>query len=194
MIAAAIGFPFWIAFALFYEFIPHGCQRETEVAPDDSIAHSTRKKFDRWIIGVLAIAVVLLLTNTLLSHRDAKPRAVGPAIAKPETKVSDRSVALLPFKNLSSDPDNAYFAAGMQGEILTRLSKIGALKVMSRTSTMNLGSSPTDLPDIARRLGVATVLEGNVQKSAETVHINMQLIRAATDKHCARIRTGGSTG
>ncbi|WP_158637126.1 tetratricopeptide repeat protein [Arenimonas daejeonensis] len=90
---------------------------------------------------------------------------------------------MLPFENLSSDPDNAYFATGIQDEILTRLSKIGALKVISRTSTMNIASKPANLPEIAAMLGVSTVLEGSVQKSGNTVRINVQLIRAATDEH-----------
>src|SRR6202011_5717757 len=97
--------------------------------------------------------------------------------------VSNKSIAVLPFENLSSDKENAYFAEGIQDEILTRLAKIGALKVISRTSTSHYASSPQNLPEIARQLGVANILEGSVQKAREAVHVNVQLIRAKTDEH-----------
>jgi serine/threonine protein kinase/Tfp pilus assembly protein PilF len=95
----------------------------------------------------------------------------------------ERSIAVLPFENLSSDKENAYFADGIQDEILTRLSKIADLKVISRTSTQHYKSAPKNLPEIAKQLGVAHVLEGSVQKSADAVRVNVQLIKAATDSH-----------
>ncbi|HEY3041292.1 MAG TPA: protein kinase [Pyrinomonadaceae bacterium] len=95
----------------------------------------------------------------------------------------ERSIAVLPFENLSSDKENAYFAEGIQDEILTRLSKIADLKVISRTSTQNYKSAPKNLRDIAKQLGVAHVLEGSVQKSADAVRVNVQLIKAANDSH-----------
>ena len=95
----------------------------------------------------------------------------------------ERSIAVLPFENLSSDKENAYFAEGIQDEILTRLSKIADLKVISRTSTQHYKSAPKNLPEIAKQLGVAHVLEGSVQKSADAVRVNVQLIKAATDSH-----------
>ena len=90
---------------------------------------------------------------------------------------------MLPFENLSDDKANAYFAEGIQDEILTRLSKIASLKVISRSSTQKYKSSPDNLRDIGKQLGVANLLEGSVQKIANAVHINVQLIRAATDEH-----------
>jgi len=96
---------------------------------------------------------------------------------------SEKSIAVLPFENLSRDPDNAYFADGIQDEILTRLSKIADLKVISRTSTQHYKSAPENLPEIAKQLGVAHVLEGSVQKSGDAVRINVQLIKAANDSH-----------
>ena len=96
---------------------------------------------------------------------------------------AEKSIAVLPFENLSSDKENAYFATGIQDEILTRLAKIAALKVISRTSTQHYGSRPNNLPEIARQLGVATILEGSVQKAGDQVRINTQLIRAANDEH-----------
>jgi serine/threonine protein kinase/Tfp pilus assembly protein PilF len=94
-----------------------------------------------------------------------------------------KSIAVLPFENLSRDPDNAYFADGIQEEILTRLSKIADLKVISRTSTQRYKSAPRNLPEVAKQLGVAHILEGSVQKSANTVRVNVQLIKAANDSH-----------
>ena len=95
----------------------------------------------------------------------------------------ERSIAVLPFENLSSDKENAYFAEGIQDEILTRLSKIADLRVISRTSTQRYKSTPENLPEIAKQLGVAHILEGSVQKGADAVRVNVQLIKAATDSH-----------
>jgi serine/threonine protein kinase/Tfp pilus assembly protein PilF len=92
-------------------------------------------------------------------------------------------VAVLPFENLSSDPDNAYFASGIQDEILTRLAGIAGLKVISRTSTQQYQSKPRNLAEIAKQLGVAHILEGSVQKAADQVRVNVQLINAQTDSH-----------
>jgi serine/threonine protein kinase/Tfp pilus assembly protein PilF len=102
--------------------------------------------------------------------------------ARPFTPM-ERSIAVLPFENLSSDKENAYFAEGIQDEILTRLSKIADLKVISRTSTQHYKSTPQNLPEIAKQLGVAHILEGSVQKSADAVRVNVQLIKATTDSH-----------
>src|SRR5205085_9209187 len=94
-----------------------------------------------------------------------------------------KSIAVLPFENLSEDKANAYFADGIQEEILTRLSKIADLKVISRTSTQRYKSAPADLKEIAKQLGVANILEGSVQKSNEQVRISVQLINALNDSH-----------
>ena len=99
------------------------------------------------------------------------------------TTVPAKSIAVLPFENLSRDPDNAYFAEGVQDEILTRLSKIADLKVISRTSTRQYKSAPANVPDIAKQLGVAFIVEGSVQKSGDAVRVNVQLIKAANDSH-----------
>ncbi|HVR81538.1 MAG TPA: hypothetical protein VHF02_05605 [Luteimonas sp.] len=170
MVAAVIGFPFALTFAWFYEFTPGGLKRESEVDPAESLTRQTGKKLDRWIIAVLSLAVVLLLANTFVLRQDASP-------------VIDKSIAVLPFENLSADKDNAYFASGMQDEILTRLAGIRDLKVISRTSTAKYSSHPEDLKTVGQQLGVATVLEGSVQKAGDQVHINVQLIDARTDAH-----------
>ena len=131
------------------------------------------------VVGAVFIIGVLAVMMWLSWHRlPTKPMA-----APPLTAISEKSIAVLPFENLSRDPDNAYFATGIQDEILTRLAKIGALKVISHTSTQQYAARPGNLPEIARQLGVANILEGSVQKAGDEVHINAQLIRAATDEH-----------
>src|SRR6266481_4683932 len=99
------------------------------------------------------------------------------------SRPAPKGIAVLPFENLSHDPDNAYFASGIQDEILTRLAKIADLRVISRTSTQNYQSKPRNLSEIARQLGVAHILEGSVQKSGDAVRVNVQLIKAANDSH-----------
>ena len=101
----------------------------------------------------------------------------------PTSSPPEKSIAVLPFENLSEDKANAYFAEGIQDEILTRLSKIADLKVISRTSTQHYKSAPENLPEIAKQLGVAHILEGSVQKSGDAVRVNVQLIKAANDSH-----------
>ncbi len=99
------------------------------------------------------------------------------------SRTPEKSIAVLPFDNLSHDPDNAYFCEGVQDEILTRLAKVADLKVISRTSTQHFKSSPDNLPQIAKQLGVAHILEGSVQKAGDQVRVNVQLINALTDAH-----------
>src|SRR3954449_9170012 len=121
--------------------------------------------------ATLALAIAAVALGTWLYQR-----------TRPFTPM-ERSIAVLPFENLSSDKENAYFAEGIQDEILTRLSKIADLKVISRTSTQHYQSAPKNLREIAKQLGVAHILEGSVQKSAGTVRVNVQLIKAANDSH-----------
>ncbi|MDQ3118493.1 MAG: tetratricopeptide repeat protein [Verrucomicrobiota bacterium] len=127
---------------------------------------------------LLLLAAAALVAAILLSFWFTRKHAGSAVTAAPE-----KSIAVLPFANLSSDKENAYFAEGIQDEILTRLSKIADLKVISRTSTQNYKSAPENLPEIGRQLGVAHFLEGSVQKSGDTVRINVQLIKAADDSH-----------
>ena len=104
-------------------------------------------------------------------------------MVEPAQPIPGKSIAVLPFENLSSDKENAYFAEGIQDEILTRLAKIADLKVISRTSTQKYKSAPDNLREVGKQLEVANLLEGSVQKIANAVHVNVQLIRAATDEH-----------
>ena len=178
VVAAAIGFPFAMMFSWLYEWTPHGLQRESEVAANESVTRESGKKLDRWIIAILVLAVVLLLTNQFVLHRDEKRADIAPV-----AEISAKSIAVLPFDNLSRDPDNAYFAEGVQDEILTRLAKVADLKVISRTSTQRFKSAPADLREIAKQLGVTHILEGSVQKAGDSVRVNVQLINALTDVH-----------
>ena len=134
---------------------------------------------------LLILALLLAIGGGLLWRlaRNA-PAAPAPGAQGASTSEnSDKSIAVLPFENLSDDKANAYFADGMQDEILTRLSKIGNLRVISRTSTLQFASHPENLTEIAKKLGVATILEGSVQKSGNKVRIIVQLIRAQGDQH-----------
>ncbi|MDB5969526.1 MAG: tetratricopeptide repeat protein [Hydrocarboniphaga sp.] len=173
------GFPVALVLSWIYELTPQGIVKTDEVAADASITRHTGQQLNRAIIGVLLLAVLVLLAR-LLWPQATPTAAVDPALATP---TNDKSIAVLPFENLSDDHANAYFAEGIQDEILTRLAKIGTLRVISRTSTMRYASAPDNLAEIARQLGVANILEGSVQKAGAKVRINVQLIRAAGDSH-----------
>jgi TolB-like protein/Tfp pilus assembly protein PilF len=127
-------------------------------------------------------AVAKQITDELQGELSRKKNA---AVQPPPTgsAIPEKSIAVLPFDNLSRDPDNAFFTEGIQDEILTRLAKVADLKVISRTSTQHFKSAPEDLRDIANKLGVMNILEGSVQKAADQVRVNVQLINAMTDAH-----------
>jgi len=173
VIALAVGFPIAMLLSWLYELTPEGIVRTEDLQPAQarSIQRASGRILDFIIIGALLLVIAMLIVGRL------------PFYGRPGESISEKSVAVLPFENLSRDPDNAYFASGVQNEILTRLAKIAALKVISHTSTQQYPSRPGNLREIARQLGVANVLEGSVQKAADQVHINVQLIRAATDEH-----------
>ena len=129
--------------------------------------------------GWAVIAIALLLLAGVM----AALVIVSRKSTAPTSSISEKSIAVLPFENRSEDKANAYFADGIQDEILTRLSKIADLKVISRTSTQHYKSAPENLPEIAKQLGVAHIMEGSVQKSGDAVRVNVQLIKAANDSH-----------
>jgi TolB-like protein/Tfp pilus assembly protein PilF len=129
------------------------------------------------IVGAAVIVAIAAGLAPFIAHSIPIKRAGAV------TSIPEKSIAVLPFENLSHDPDNAYFADGMQDEILARLSKIADLKVISRTSTQKYKSAPDNLREISRQLGVATILEGSVQKAADQVRVNVQLINALNDAH-----------
>jgi len=147
-------------------------QTRTRRAPGKS---SNRKAL---LVGGIAAVSLFALAGLYFGVLKRQAKLVSQVSAIPE-----KSIAVLPFENLSDEKANAYFADGIQDEILTRLSKIADLKVISRTSTQHYKSVPENLPEIAKQLGVAHILEGSVQKSGDAVRVNVQLIRAATDSH-----------
>jgi serine/threonine-protein kinase len=138
-------------------------------------------------IGWFAIAAVVLLAAVIAFQLVRTRKAVTAESPNKQTAAAtagmDKSVAVLPFENLSSDKENAFFAQGIQDEIITTLSRISGLRVISRTSTVRYSSAPENLPEIAKQLRVTNVLEGSVQKAGDRVHINVQLIRADDDAH-----------
>src|SRR5437868_5837389 len=139
----------------------------------------------RWAAIAALLFVVGLLAFQFTRTRKTPATAELPMPTAPTTATANtiKSVAVLPFENLSSDKENAFFAQGIQDEIITTLSRISGLRVISRTSTARYSSAPENLPEIARQLRVTNVLEGSVQKAGDRVHINVQLIRAEDDAH-----------
>ncbi len=169
-----VGFPVAIILAWAFELTPGGLKKESEVDRSQSITHRTGKKLNLGIIAVLAIAVVFLFGKIWLgSEKDSTV----------VTSAKDKSIAVLPFENRSADEEDAeFFAAGVHDELLTLLSKIGDLKVISRTSVERLDQD-LSIPDIGTLLGVATVLEGQVQRAGDRLRINVQLINAIEEDH-----------
>ncbi len=157
--------------------VPAKCARNAIAGTTSSAAGGNRRRYAMvaMVIGALVVLGAAKLFTTRTAHMTGRG---GPA-----SPVSEKSIAVLPFQNLSDDKSNAYFTDGIQDEILTRLSKIAALKVISRTSTQKYKSEPENLREVGQQLGVANFLEGSVQKVANAVHVNVQLIRAATDEH-----------
>jgi TolB-like protein/Tfp pilus assembly protein PilF len=173
-----LGFPIALVLAWAFEITPQGVKLESEIPPNES---STRKT-GRRIVGLTIVAAVIAGGLFVFQHFFSRLTSVS-AEAGPAGAVPVKSIAVLPFENLSDDKNNAYFAEGVQDEILTRLSQVADLKVISRTSTQHFKSSPDNVPQIANQLGVAHVLEGSVQRVNDQVRVNVQLIKAATDAH-----------
>src|SRR2546429_706992 len=171
-----IGLPVALALAWMFEITPQGIKR-TETA--DAMPASMRRKKYAWIY-VVVIGAAISIGLFFLGRYSAPSRTPSQSEA---ATVPEKSIAVLPFDNLSRDPENAYFCEGVQDEILTRLAKVADLKVISRTSTQHFKSTPDNLPQIAKQLGVAHILEGSVQKSNDQVRVNVQLINALTDAH-----------
>jgi TolB-like protein/Tfp pilus assembly protein PilF len=176
VLAMVIGFPIAVVCSWAFEMTPEGIKLERDI--DHRVTRKTGRKLTALITVIAALAAGVTAFRFLHSERGNAERQ--PALA---AKIDSKSIAVLPFENLSEEKANAYFADGIQDEILTRLSKIADLKVISRTSTQRYKSAPENLPEIARQLGVAHILEGSVQKQGEAVHVTVQLIKAATDSH-----------
>src|SRR6202171_4367207 len=173
ILVLVVGFPIALAFSWAFEITPEGIVRESEGQADQSITHRTGRK-------LVALTIVLpVIATGVLIFQFVRARSTSQSAAT----ISNKSIAVLPFDNLSDDKSNAYFSEGVQDEILTRLAKVANVKVIARTSTQRFKSAPENLPDIARQLGVANILEGSVQKVGDQVRVNVQLINAMTNAH-----------
>jgi len=184
VVLLAIGFVPAVIFSWVFEITPEGLKREEDVARDRSITPQNGRLMDRMIIAVLVLALGYFAFDKFVLTPRREAALVASAVPNDSKSVINaKSIAVMPFENRSRDPDNAYFAYGIQDEILTRLAKIADLKVISRTSTQHYKSAPENLPEIAKELGVAHILEGSVQKAGDAVRVNVQLIKAADDSH-----------
>jgi TolB-like protein/Flp pilus assembly protein TadD len=186
ILVALIGFQVAVVMAWVFESTPEG------------IAFDPVRKGTKRVV-LVAVVLCALALGWYFKGQPAfratdTSASVGAAVSRDDDKdgksrltaaptISDQSIAVLPFENLSADPDNAFFATGIQDEILTSLAKVGGLKVISRTSTIKYGAKPENLQQIGKELGVANILEGSVQRSGDTVRVNVQLIDARTDQH-----------
>jgi TolB-like protein len=175
IVLIAIGFPIALVIAWAFEATPEGIKR-TEVA--DAMPPTTGKKRHAWIY-IAVVGAALSIGLFFLGRYTAGSKTVTGS----PNDISNKSIAVLPFESLSEDKSNAYFAEGVQDEILTRLAKVADLKVISRTSTQRFKGATSDLREIAKQLGVTNIVEGTVQKTNDQVRVNVQLINALTDAH-----------
>jgi TolB-like protein/Flp pilus assembly protein TadD len=192
-----VGFIPSLVFSWVYELTPEGLKRESEVDRDESITHLTGRKLDFLVIGVLGAIVALLLVDKFvvsprLAARAAAnvPAAAAPAVSPPaaatsaaEPATEQASIAVLPFVNMSDDKANEFFSDGISEELLNLLAKITQLHVAARTSSFSFKGKEVAIPEIAKTLHVANVLEGSVRKAGEHVRITAQLIRANDGFH-----------
>ncbi len=171
LVAAAIGFPFWIAFAWFYELTPVGIRPESEVDSDKAILKATGRRLDFLIIGVLAVAVVLLLTDRFVRRDQPASSTAAPVI-------TEKSVAVLPLVNESGDANALYFSDGLSEAFIDALSQFPGLKIIARASSFQFRNSKDPVSVIGGKLGVAHLLEGSVQRAGDAVRISAELISA----------------
>ncbi|MBP6077494.1 MAG: hypothetical protein KA505_01625 [Xanthomonadales bacterium] len=189
VVLLAIGFVPALVIAWVFELTPEGLKRDAEVAPGQSIAPQTARRMDRMLLLVMALALgYFAFDKFVLSARPQAPVAAADSPALPAATTTTgkdivRGVAVLPFDNLSPDPDNAFFAGGIHEEVLTKLSRIGELRVISRTSMERIAKEGLEVSAISQRLGVSHVLEGSVRRAGDQVRVTVQLIDAATDNH-----------
>jgi TolB-like protein/Flp pilus assembly protein TadD len=186
VIALAIGFLPAMVVAWVFELTPDGLKRDEEVKPEESIAPQTGQRMDRWllVVSVAAIGYFAFDKFVLAPQREAAlvtqtTAHVTAAIGAEKAKVDPDSIAVLPFVNLSSDKEQEYFSDGISEELLNLLAKVPKLRVIARTSSFSFKGKQVAIPDIARALNVASILEGSVQKSGNTVRISVQLVHAA---------------
>jgi TolB-like protein/Tfp pilus assembly protein PilF len=194
LMAVVVCFVPVLIFAWAFELTPEGLKREKDVDRTRSITHHTASKLNTVTLVLMTIAIgYLLLDKFYLADRAMQPAIAEPVVelveqaetpTETEIKaVSRQSIAVLPFDNRSRNEEDEFFVEGVHDDLLTNLARIGSLKVISRTSVGQYAGTTKSIPDIARELGVATVMEGAVQRSGDTVRINVQLIDAQTDEH-----------
>ncbi|MCH7510627.1 MAG: tetratricopeptide repeat protein [Proteobacteria bacterium] len=169
-----IGFPIALLLSWAFEMTPDGLKREKDVERAESVAVQTGNKLNVITIALLGIAAVFFA----LDKFDAGDQEIETAITRDK-----KSIAVIPFENISGDPANDPFTIGIHDDLLTQLSRIGSLKTISRTSMLQYRNTTKTIPQIARELGVATILEGGVQRSGDRIRINAQLIDGETDTH-----------
>jgi len=180
VVLVAIGFPIALVIAWAYELTPEGLKRAEDV---DLAATARQPRRYAWIFIVIVGAALSIGVFFLGRYTGRNVASAAPTEAVVGSSIAQKSIAVLPFENLSDDKGAAYFADGIQDEILTKLASIAELKVISRTSTAKYKSKPEDLKTVSQQLGVATVLEGSVQKARDKVRVNVQLIDARADSH-----------
>jgi len=188
--AGVAGLPVVLIVAWVFEMTPEGIKRESEIDPTQSVTHGTGQKLDRTIITFLAFAVVLLLAERFISQENTTAPAPTPETALEEPKVTGkvedsnlRSVAVLPFVNMSSDPEQEYFSDGLSEELLNRLAQNDQLRVAARTSSFQFKGQNQDISEIGRQLKVDHVLEGSVRKASNRLRITAQLIQVDSGYH-----------
>ena len=194
MLVVALGFVISLVVAWAYELTPEGIRRESDVDRDQLIAHQTARKLHFVTLGAIVLLIALLLADRFMPVGDDKAanlRTVSTTesaveATEPETTAPtplDRGVAVLPFANLSEDPNNAFFAGGVHEDILTNLSRIAGLRVISRTSMVKISEQGLDIREIGLQLDVSHVLEGSVRRAGNQVRVTVQLIDASNDDH-----------
>lgn len=192
IVLLATGFPVALILAWAFELTPEGVKKSLEVPVQTSITRDTGRKLDFIIIAVMALALVYFIWESRVAHTDqqeANPaQQPAPATAEAKTTPPDAtgnkaSIAVLPFNNLSGNPDTDYFVSGLHDDLLTQLSKLVGLKVISRTSVMQYANTQKNMREIGEELGVATLLEGGVQRAGNRIRLNVQLIAASNDEH-----------
>jgi TolB-like protein/Flp pilus assembly protein TadD len=179
LLLLALGLPIAVIFAWAFEMTPEGLKREKDVDRTTSITQQTGKKINYLIIGVLAVALAISLLTRRPTPEPAPPLAESEVLAE----AAEKSIAVLPFVNMSDDPDNEYFSDGISEELLNVLVKVEGLRVASRTSSFSFKGKDTPIPAIADALKVGHVLEGSVRKAGDTIRITAQLIDVRTDRH-----------
>ena len=179
-----IGFPLVMVFSWAYEITPEGLKKERDVPRDSSITHETAHKLNTAVVVLLVLAIGALVVDRLIPERGAPvEQAADSAVSAGGAPVTEQSIAVLPFVNMSSDQENEYFSDGLSEELLNLLAKIPELQVAARTSAFSFKNVDADITEIASKLNVAHVLEGSVRKSGNDIRITAQLIKASDGYH-----------